>query len=64
MSSAVETLASQYNGAKEYKAVGIVLWKCIIILGKLSLLIVSLDFDKLIGNANYAEGKMGLCYIR
>jgi Na+-driven multidrug efflux pump len=33
MSSAVETLGSQLNGAKEYQQVGIVLWRCIIILG-------------------------------
>ena len=33
MSSAVETLGSQLNGAKEYKKVGIVLWRCIMILG-------------------------------
>jgi Na+-driven multidrug efflux pump len=33
MSSAVETLGSQFNGAKAYKEVGITLWKCIMILG-------------------------------
>lgn len=33
MSSALETLGSQLNGAKEYRQVGISLWKCIIILG-------------------------------
>ena len=33
MSSALETLGSQHNGAKEYKQVGITLWKCIMILG-------------------------------
>jgi Na+-driven multidrug efflux pump len=33
MSSAVETIGSQYNGAKAYKEVGVTLWKCIMILG-------------------------------
>jgi Na+-driven multidrug efflux pump len=33
MSSAVETLGSQFNGAKAYKEVGVTLWKCIMILG-------------------------------
>lgn len=33
MSSALETLGSQLNGAKEYRQVGVSLWKCIIILG-------------------------------
>lgn len=33
MSSALETLGSQHNGAKEYNQVGITLWKCIMILG-------------------------------
>jgi len=32
LSSGVETLASQYNGAKEYKEVGHCVWRCIIIL--------------------------------
>lgn len=33
MSSAVETLGSQFNGAKAYKEVGVTLWKCMMILG-------------------------------
>jgi MATE family multidrug resistance protein len=33
MSTAVETLGSQYNGAKKYEEVGNVLWRCIMILG-------------------------------
>jgi MATE family multidrug resistance protein len=32
MSSGVETLASQFNGAKQYKEVGNVLWRCLAIL--------------------------------
>ena len=58
MSSAVETLGSQLNGAKEYKKVGIVLWRCIMILSPMLPFIAASwlfagDIFKAIGNSSH-----------
>jgi Na+-driven multidrug efflux pump len=62
MSSAVETLASQHNGAKRYQQVGIILWRSIMILGvMLPFIIVTWYF---VSNIFHAIGiEIAVCTV-